>query len=233
MAEHPHEHPHPPFPEGHDEAPADPAAPDPIAAGKPAPASAELVSAILELLIDKGVLAGDEVRRKRAEIRARGLGAGARVIALAWTNPEYKARLLADANGAVRELGVEPITSSQGSLVALANTEDLHHVIVCTLCSCYPTALLGQPPAWYKSTKYREAIVASPRATLAEFGLHLPQDVQIRVVDSTADCRYLIVPQRPAGTDDLTVDELAALVTRDSMVGVGRPGQPDAVWPSA
>lgn len=215
-----HPHPHPPFVEGHDEAPA-----------APAPASAELVSAMLEVLIDKGVLAGDEIRRKRQEIRGRTLAGGARVIATAWTDEAYRQRLLADANSAVRELGLEPVTSSQGSLVALANTDSVHHVIVCTLCSCYPTALLGQPPAWYKSERYRTQVVAAPRAVLSEFGLELPPEVTVRVVDSTADCRYLIVPQRPAGTDGMTVDELAGLVTRDSMVGVGRPGLPDAEWP--
>jgi len=209
---HGHGHTHPPFEGGHDEAPA-PAA----------PASAELVSAVLELLIDKGLLAGDEVRRKRQEIRSRTLSGGARVIARAWTDPAYHARLLTDAVTTIRELGIEPMTSSQGALVALANTDDVHHVIVCTLCSCYPTAVLGQPPAWYKSEDYRRRVVERPREVLAEFGLQLPETTTVRVVDSTADCRYLIVPQRPAGTESLNTDELAALVTRDCMIGVALP----------
>jgi nitrile hydratase len=210
--DHGHDHEHPPFEGGHDEAPA-----------PTAPASAELVSAVLELLMDKGLLAGDEVRRKRQEIRARGLAGGARVIARAWTDPAYHERLVTDAVAAIRELGIEPLTSSQGALVALADTDDVHHVIVCTLCSCYPTAVLGQPPAWYKSEDYRRRVVERPREVLAEFGLELPATTTVRVVDSTADCRYLIVPQRPAGTETLGVDELAALVTRDCMVGVALP----------
>lgn len=213
--DHGHDHPHPPFEGGHDEVPA-PAA----------PASAELVSAVLELLMDKGLLAGDEVRRKRQEIRARGLAGGARVIARAWTDPTYHARLVTDAVSAIRELGIEPLTSGQGELVALADTDEVHHVIVCTLCSCYPTAVLGQPPAWYKSEDYRRRVVERPREVLAEFGLELPVTTTIRVVDSTADCRYLIVPQRPAGTEAFDVDELAALVTRDCMIGVALPSGP-------
>jgi nitrile hydratase len=213
--EHDHDHDgheHPPFTAGHDEAPA-PAA----------PASAELVSAIFELLVDKGILAGDEVRRKRAEIRARSLSGGARVIARAWTDPAYRDRLIDDAVSAVREVGVEPLTSGQGSLVALPNTEDIHHVIVCTLCSCYPTSVLGAPPAWYKSADYRSRVVTEPRVVLSEFGLELPESVTVRVVDSTADCRYLVIPMRPEGTESFTADELAALITRDTMIGVALP----------
>lgn len=207
-----HGHEHPPFVAGRDEAPS-PAS----------PASAELVSAMLELLMDKGLLAGDEVRRKRQEIRARSLSGGARVIARAWTDEAYRQRLLQDAVAAVRELGVEPLTSGQGLLVALPNTETVHHVIVCTLCSCYPTAVLGQPPAWYKSDNYRRRVVQRPREVLAEFGLEVPDAVRVRVVDSTADCRYLVVPGRPAGTDGLNETELAALITRDCMIGTGLP----------
>lgn len=187
----------------------------------PPSASAEYLSAVVELLIEKGILAGDEIRRRREELRARGPRLGARVVARAWTDAAFRDRLLADAVSAVRELGIEPLTPTQGTLVALANDDELHHVIVCTLCSCYPNALLGPAPEWYRSEAYRRRVVDEPREVLREFGLELPAAMRIRVVDSTAECRYLVVPRRPLGTDGMRIDELEALVTEESMVGTG------------
>lgn len=185
-----------------------------------APASAEFLSAVAELLMEKGILAADEIRRKRSELRTRGPHLGATVIARAWMDPTFRGRLLEDANEAVRELGIEPVTASQGRLVAVENTGDVHHVVVCTLCSCYPIALLGPAPEWYRSDDYRRRIVSEPRVVLSEFGLELPQGVQIRVVDSTAECRYLVIPRRPHGIENLAIDEIEGLVTPESMVGV-------------
>lgn len=187
----------------------------------PAPAPAEYLSAVVELLAEKGVIAVDEIRRRRQEIRARGPRLGARVVARAWQDDGFRTRLVDDAVSAVRELGIEPLTPTQGSLVALENTDDLHHVIVCTLCSCYPTALLGPAPEWYRSEEYRRRVVTEPREVLTEFGLTLPADMRIRVVDSTTECRYLVIPRRPAGVEGLSIDELEALVTERSMVGTG------------
>lgn len=142
---------------------------------------------------------------------------GARVVARAWTDPAYRARLISDATGAVAELG---FTGAQGeNMIAVENTERVHNVIVCTLCSCYPWPLLGLPPVWYKSAPYRSRIVKEPRAVLAEFGVHLPDETEIRVWDSTAELRYLVVPRRPEGTDALDEAGLAGLVTRDGMIG--------------
>ena len=145
---------------------------------------------------------------------------GARVVARAWTDPAFKDRLLADGTTAVAELG---IAGAEGDNVRVVeNTESVHHLVVCTLCSCYPWPLLGVPPVWYKSFAYRSRAVSAPRAVLREFGTELPADVEVRVWDSSAAVRYLVLPQRPAGTESLTEDELAALVTRDHMVGVRR-----------
>lgn len=149
---------------------------------------------------------------------------GAAVVARAWTQPEFRAALQSDATEAVREMG---FYGRQGEhLVAVENTPETHNMVVCTLCSCYPWPLLGIPPAWYKSDAYRARAVREPRKVLAEFGVHLPDDQKIRVWDSTAEIRYLVIPQRPAGTDHLSTEELAALVTRDSMVGCGLIGAP-------
>jgi nitrile hydratase len=160
--------------------------------------------------------------------KERGDGAspalGARIVARAWTDPEYKARLLADATATVSDLAQQTIPLS-----VLEDTPERHHVIVCTLCSCYPSGVLGDPPSWYKSFEYRSRVVREPRAVLAEFGMDLPDDVEVRVVDSTSEQRYLVLPMRPDGTDGLSEDELAELVTRDSMVGTGRPLSPGTV----
>ena len=173
--------------------------------------------ALKELLIEKGVVSADEVRRF-IEMRDSITPAnGAKVVAKAWVDPAFRQRLFADANAAVAELGFEMTTTK---LVAVENTNDTHNVVVCTLCSCYPRDLLGLPPAWYKSRAYRARVVREPRAVLREFGTELADDVALRVHDSTADIRFLVVPQRPAGTEGMSEAELAALVTRDSMIGV-------------
>ncbi len=145
---------------------------------------------------------------------------GARVVAKAWTDPAYKRRLLADADGAIAELGY---TGQQGEhMVVVENTPTVHHMIVCTLCSCYPWPTLGLPPVWYKSAPYRSRAVIDPRGVLQEFGVQISDDVEVRVWDSTAEIRYLVLPQRPPGSEGMTEDTLAALVTRDSMIGVGK-----------
>jgi len=222
--DHPHDHTHGPEhddPRGgasHDAAPGHDGfrvAPGPV----PAPAAADHLRAVVELLIEKGVIAADEIRRKRHDLRLRGPRLGARVVARAWTDPDFRAALLDDAVVAVRRMGIEPLTPTSGRLVALENSAAVHHVVVCTLCSCYPNALLGPAPAWYSSEEYRRRVVSEPRVVLSEFGLQLPSGMEVRVVDSTAECRYLVVPRRPPGSDGLDEDELADLVTPESMVG--------------
>ena len=173
--------------------------------------------ALKELLIEKGVVSADEVRRF-IEMRDSITPAnGSKVVAKAWVDPAFRQRLFADANAAVAELGFAMTTTK---LVAVENTDDTHNVVVCTLCSCYPRDLLGLPPAWYKSRAYRARVVREPRAVLREFGTELTNGIALRVHDSTADIRFLVVPQRPAGTEGMSETELAALVTRDSMIGV-------------
>jgi nitrile hydratase len=182
--------------------------------------------ALRELLIEKGIVTADEIRAAVEDMDARTPARGAQVVARAWVDPEFKARLLADANAACASLGLD-LGASELKLVAVENTPEVHNVIVCTLCSCYPRALLGLPPAWYKSFAYRSRVVNEPRAVLAEFGTVLPDDVAVRVHDSTADLRYLVVPMRPANSDGMSEQQLAGLVTRDSMIGVApakRPG---------
>ncbi len=174
------------------------------------------------------MLSAEEIRRKIEEWEQKSPAQGARIIARAWVDPAYERRLLADANEAAAELGIE----ARGiKIMALKNTPTLHHLVVCTLCSCYPRALLGLPSAWYKTKAYRSRAVSEPHAVLAEFGTRLPPEVELRVVDSTADCRYLVVPMRPAGTDSWDEERLAALVTRDSMIGVALARSPDETAP--
>jgi len=179
--------------------------------------------AVRELLLEKGVFTADEVRREVEKMDARTPAQGARVVAKAWTDPDFKARLLADGTAACQELGIE---MGPTKLVALENRPGLHNLVVCTLCSCYPRMLLGLPPDWYKSRNYRSRAVREPRAVLAEFGTDVPDDVEVRVHDSTADMRYLVIPERPPGTQGLDEAALAALVTRDAMVGVARARTP-------
>jgi nitrile hydratase len=181
--------------------------------------------AIQELLIERGVVTADEVRRAVEDMDARTPAQGARVVARAWVDPAFKARLLADAKAGVAELGID--AGSIPTVVAVENTDRTHHVVVCTLCSCYPRTILGLPPDWYKSLEYRSRVVADPRGVLREFGTELPSDVEIRVLDSTADMRYLVIPRRPAGSEGVTEEELAALVTRDSMIGVAQAREPE------
>lgn len=173
--------------------------------------------AVRALLIEKGVCTADDVRRAVELMDGRNPEFGARMVARAWVDPAYKQRMLADGSAAARELGIDvgPL-----KLVVVENTDRLHNVIVCTLCSCYPRMLMGRPPDWYKSRSYRSRTVHEPRAVLAEFGTVIPDDVEVRVHDSTADMRYLVLPRRPPGTDGLDEAALAQLVTRDSMIGV-------------
>jgi nitrile hydratase subunit alpha len=179
-----------------------------------------LETAVYELLTAKGVFTGDDVRRTLERIDSQTPALGARVVARAWVNPGYKARLLADGSRAVEELGI-PMEGVQ--LVVVENTPQVHNLIVCTLCSCYPRPVLGLPPDWYKSRNYRSRVVAEPRAVLHEFGTEVSADATVRVHDSNADMRYLVLPMRPAGTDGWSEDRLAELVTRDCMVGVTVP----------
>jgi nitrile hydratase subunit alpha len=152
---------------------------------------------------------------------------GAKVVARAWTDPAYKARLMRDATAAIAELGFSGVQGED--MVALENTPEVHNLVVCTLCSCYPWPTLGLPPVWYKSAPYRARAVSDPRGVLREFGLNLPGEVEIRVWDTSAEIRYLVIPERPPGTEGMSEDELAALVSRDSMIGVTKVQAPAAM----
>jgi nitrile hydratase len=204
--DHEHDHPHEPV----------------TTSGEP-PAAAR-VRALEELLVEKGVLERDDIRQRVDWLVSRTPADGARLVARAWVDSEFRQRLLADARETALELGLDAGPSPV--VVALENTAHVHHMVVCTLCSCYPKALLGPPPDWYKSLPYRSRAVSDPRGVLGEFGVQLGDEVEIRVVDSTADVRYLVVPRRPEGTDSLGEDELASIVTRDSMIGVALPAAP-------
>jgi nitrile hydratase len=173
-----------------------------------------------ELLVEKGVLTEAQIEQEVEEMRRRTPERGARVVARAWTDPQFKRRLLADGPGACESLGIEV---PKLHLVVVENTPQVHNAIVCTLCSCYPRMLLGIPPDWYKSRNYRSRMVREPRAVLAEFGLVLPETTQIRVHDSTADMRYMVLPMRPAGTEGWSEERLASIVNRDAMIGVDIP----------
>ncbi|VAV88884.1 Cobalt-containing nitrile hydratase subunit alpha [hydrothermal vent metagenome] len=179
--------------------------------------------AMRELLIEKGITTPAEIAAQIDAMDARSPAQGAAVVARAWTDDAFKSRLLKDAAEASREMGFDigPL-----KLIAMENTPQIHNIIVCTLCSCYPRSLLGLPPDWYKTRAYRSRVVSEPRAVLREFGVELPQTTQIRVHDSTADMRYIVLPARPSGTEDLSEADLAKLVTRDSMIGTGLPRQP-------
>jgi nitrile hydratase len=179
-----------------------------------------MAEAVGELLIEKGVLSAVELRRAIEDLDARSPALGARVVARAWVDPDFRARLLDDANVAAAELGIDAGTIP---IRALESTAKLHHVICCTLCSCYPRMLLGVPPDWYKSRAYRSRVVREPRAVLAEFGTQVADDVEVRVHDSTADLRYMVLPARPAGSEALSEEQLAALVTRDCLIGTALP----------
>jgi nitrile hydratase len=201
-----HDHPHAPIADGDE------------------PAAAVRVRVLEELLVEKGVIRREDVRQQIDWLVSRSPADGARLVARAWVDPEFKERLLADARAAALELGFD--AGPAPVVVAVENTEAVHHLVVCTLCSCYPRALLGPPPDWYKSLPYRSRAVSDPRGVLLEFGVELADDVELRVLDSTADIRYLVVPRRPAGSETMSEEELAALVTRDSMIGVAEPAAP-------
>ena len=183
-----------------------------------------LEQAIRELLIEKGVFSAEDMRRQVDATDSVSPADGAKVIARAWSDPDFKAWLMRDSKAAVESLGYE--LGPAPNLVVLENTDKLHHVVVCTLCSCYPRILLGPPPDWYKSKEYRGRVVVDPRGVLREFGTSLADEIEIKVVDSTADMRYLVLPQRPAGTEGMDEAALAALITRDCMVGVTLPDTP-------
>jgi nitrile hydratase alpha subunit len=210
MTAHPHDHPHPHQPDIEDH---------------PYDHHQLMAEAVGELLIEKGVFTAEDLRRTIEAIDARSPADGARLVARAWCDPAYRERVLADVNAAAGELGID---AGAVPIKALENTPALHNLVVCTLCSCYPRGLLGLPPDWYKARAYRSRAVREPRAVLAEFGTAIPDDVEIRVHDSTADLRYLVLPMRPAGTDGASEAELAALVTRDCLIGVALPAGPPA-----
>lgn len=199
------EYPHHPV-EAHDEGP---------------PSDYEIMSrAMQELLEAKGIITADEVRQRMEVFEDEFPYRGARVVAHAWVDPVFRERLLADGKAAVAEFG---IGMEAEQLIAVENTPDVHNVIVCTLCSCYPRSLLGMPPTWYKSDNYRARVVYEPRAVLKEFGTELPDSVTMRVHDSNADMRYIVVPMRPTGTDGWSEEKLAEMLTRDTLVGVTVP----------
>src|SRR3954466_11118382 len=175
-------------------------------------------TAVRELLIEKKLIAPGEIRRQIEVLDSRTPALGAMVVARAWVDPDFRARLLADGRAACEELGISFYDDT--GLIVLENTDKVHNLIVCTLCSCYPRPVLGLPPDWYKLKPYRARAVSEPRAVLAEFGTIIPEEVEIRVSDSTAMVRFLVLPMRPEGTEDYSEEELAALVTRDTMIGV-------------
>ena len=188
------------------------------------PGEYEIMSrAMQELMEERGVITAEQIRRRLEQFEEDLPYRGSRVVAHAWADPQFKQRLLEDGKAACAEFGID---LEADRLIAVENTPEVHNVIVCTLCSCYPRALLGMPPTWYKSRNYRSRVVYEPRAVLKEFGTVLPDDVTVRVHDSNADMRYVVVPMRPAGTEGWSEDKLAALVTRDSMIGTGLPKQP-------
>ena len=175
-------------------------------------------TALRELLVEHKLIGADEIRRQIEVLDSRTPALGAKVVARAWIDPAFRARLLANGRAACEEFGITFYDDT--ALIVLENSAKVHNLIVCTLCSCYPRPVLGLPPDWYKAKPYRARAVAEPRAVLAEFGTIIPDDVEIRVSDSTAMVRYLVLPLRPDGTEDYSEEQLAALVTRDTMIGV-------------
>ena len=199
----------------------------PFQADHPEPGSYyELLGVALnELLQEHGIYSADELRAKIEGIESVGADThGAAIVARAWTDPEFRSALKKDATEAIRAIGIDP---GYTDIIALENTDALHNVVVCTLCSCYPRWLLGRPPAWYKSKAYRARVVREPRGVLAEFGVDLAADVEVRVHDSTAELRYLVLPVRPEGTRGWSPEQLMALISRDSMIGVAKADEPE------
>ena len=178
-----------------------------------------MTEAVAELLIDKGVFTADDMRRTLEFFDSHSPAEGGRMVARAWVDPDFKSRMMEDVNAAAEEMGIDAGTIP---IRAVENTKDVHNVIVCTLCSCYPSYLLGLPPDWYKSRAYRSRMVREPRAVLAEFGTDIPNGVEVRVHDSTAELRLMVLPLRPEGTGDMDEKALAKIVTRDSMIGTTR-----------
>ncbi len=184
--------------------------------------------AIETLLVEKGVMTTTEIDREVNAMDSKSPADGAKIVALAWSDDLFRTKLLANASEALKEIGYE-LPDKTPYLKVVANSDDIHYVVVCTLCSCYPRMLLGRPPDWYKSLAYRSRVVVSPREVMEEFGLRLSDDVEVRVLDSTADMRYMVIPRRPLGTEGFDQDSLAALVTRDSMIGVSDPLSADCL----
>ncbi len=182
---------------------------------------AKRIYAIRDLLIEKGVITQEDIQRQIDYMEARSPANGAKLVARAWVDPVFKSRLIADPKAVCAEMGID--ATSINEFVVLENTEKLRHLVVCTLCSCYPRPILGRPPDWYKSLNYRSRAVNDPRGVMREFGQEHPDDVEVRVHDSTADIRYLVLPLRPRGTEGMSEEALAGLVTRDSMIGVVDP----------
>ncbi len=182
-----------------------------------------MAKALRELLIEKGLVTADEVRAMIEQLESPGVHLGARIVARAWVDADFRRRLLTDGKAAIMELGI-PATEAQ--IVVVENAPRIHNMIVCTLCSCYPRSILGQPPAWYVSGNYRSRAIHEPRAVLAELGITIPDHVEVRVHDSTAEMRYLVLPMRPPGTDQLSEEQLAQLLTRDSLIGTALPLAP-------
>lgn len=175
---------------------------------------------LCNLLMDKGMITAQELLDVLKENEAQTPAIGARIVARAWVDPDFKQRLLNNGKEALLDMGIGPLKRIQ-NIQAVENTDSVHHVVVCTLCSCYPVPLLGESPAWYKSAAYRTRVVKEPRDVLMEFGLEIDPEKEVRVVDSTSEIRYLVLPRRPKGTENMSEEELAALITRDSMIGTG------------
>ena len=198
----------------------------------PEPDAAIRTKALESLLVEKGVISTDAIDELvRAFEQDIGPMNGAKVVARAWVDPAYRGRLLDDGTKAIAELGF--VGNEESEIVVLENTPGVHNMVVCTLCSCYPWPVLGLPPTWYKSEAYRSRAVIEPRAVLGEFGLELDESVEVRVWDSTSDVRYMVLPERPDGTDRLSEAELISLVNRDSMIGVAKAVTPEPAGPAA
>ena len=183
-----------------------------------------MTEAVVKLLIEKEVVTPNEFRIQLEKMDATSPADGAKMVARAWTDPEFKIRMMTDVKSAAQELGLD---AGHIPIQAVENTPEIHNIIVCTLCSCYPRLLIGLPPDWYKSRAYRARTVREPRVVLAEFGTQIPNGVEVRVHDSTADLRYLVLPMQPPGSEDLSEDNLARLVTRDSLIGVSFARSPE------
>ena len=178
-----------------------------------------IVDALQDILISKGLLTAPEVTKEIERLESPGVHLGAKIVAKAWTDPDYKARLLKSGKSSIQDIGI-PVGEAQ--IIVVENTDDVHNLITCTLCSCYPRSILGQPPSWYLSKAYRARSVREPRKVLQEFGLDLPNSIQLIVHDSNADMRYLVLPQAPKDVEKLSIETLEAVITRDHLIGVRR-----------